>query len=73
MYFPLPTASYVNKSNAKSSTTSTLDLTQNVKVLPYKPNILPAWRPTPSTDSSNLLQHYLKLSKIRLTSMFSKF
>ncbi|VEN49145.1 unnamed protein product [Callosobruchus maculatus] len=37
--------------------------------LPHKPKQVPAWRPTPSTDSSNLINHYLKLSKIRLTTL----
>ncbi|XP_015839295.1 protoheme IX farnesyltransferase, mitochondrial [Tribolium castaneum] len=67
VYFTLPAATYVNKSDRKATTVA---LTEDVtKAFPEKPSIIPAWRPTPSTDRSNIIQHYLKLSKIRLTTL----
>ncbi|KAK9718427.1 UbiA prenyltransferase family [Popillia japonica] len=61
---------YVNQSKPTSSPPSTIEVTDNIsKLLPEKPTIIPQWRPTPSTDRSNLFQHYLKLSKIRLTTL----
>lgn len=41
------------------------------KSTPKKPEELP-WRITPSSDLSKLLNHYLMLSKIRLTCKFSE-
>lgn len=61
------TTYYVNQTNVKASPPLVVDV-QSEK-LPHKPQIAPAWAPTPSTDSSNLLGHYLKLSKIRLTTL----
>ncbi|CAH1375138.1 unnamed protein product [Tenebrio molitor] len=67
VYFTPPAASYVNKSHRKSTT---IQLTEDAtKVFPDKPAVAPAWRPTPSTDRTNIVQHYLKLSKIRLTTL----
>lgn len=60
-----PTSLYVNQSNQNSAVEA---VTLNA-AKPHKPKVEPAWRPTPSTDSSNLIQHYLKLSKIRLTTL----
>lgn len=59
--FLTPTSYYVNQSSQKSAVEAVSALR------PDKPKVEPAWKPTPSTDSSNLVQHYLKLSKIRLT------
>ncbi|KAJ8935651.1 hypothetical protein NQ318_004492 [Aromia moschata] len=65
----VPATTYVNQTKAKSSP-PTVDLSQDeIKSLPFKPKHVPAWRPTPSTDYSNIVQHYLKLSKIRLTAL----
>lgn len=70
VYFTPPAASYVNKSHRKSTT---IHLTEDAtKVFPEKPAVAPAWRPTPSTDRTNIVQHYLKLSKIRLTSKYPR-
>jgi protoheme IX farnesyltransferase len=67
VYFTPSAASYVNKSHRKSTT---IHLTEDAtKVFPDKPAVAPAWRPTPSTDRTNIVQHYLKLSKIRLTTL----
>lgn len=60
--FLTPTSYYVNQSSQKSA----VEVVSALR--PDKPKVEPAWKPTPSTDSSNLVQHYLKLSKIRLTS-----
>lgn len=62
--FRVPAVFYVNQSNKNSS-----GVTDITGTLPHKPKIEPAWRPTPSTDRSNIIQHYLKLSKIRLTTL----
>lgn len=63
---------FVNQSKSTSAATSTLE-TDNVPVqslkLPDKPKRIPEWMPTPSTDRSNLVEHYLKLCKIRLTTL----
>uniref|UniRef100_V5H0W7 Protoheme IX farnesyltransferase, mitochondrial n=1 Tax=Anoplophora glabripennis TaxID=217634 RepID=V5H0W7_ANOGL len=65
----VPTSHYVHKTKVQPSATA-INLTQeDLKLLPHKPEIIPAWRPTPSTDRTNLVQHYLKLSKIRLTTL----
>ncbi|XP_022903389.2 protoheme IX farnesyltransferase, mitochondrial [Onthophagus taurus] len=45
------------------------DQNELTKNFPLKPTVIPSWKPTPSTDKSNLIQHYLKLSKIRLTGL----
>nr|XP_023027786.1 protoheme IX farnesyltransferase, mitochondrial-like [Leptinotarsa decemlineata] len=42
---------------------------EKITCLPQKPKKAPEWRPTPSTDRSNYLRHYMKLSKIRLTTL----
>lgn len=62
----------MNQTNVKSSPPLVVELDDNriSNSLPEKPKIVPAWKPTPSTDKSNLVKHYLKLSKIRLTSMY---
>lgn len=61
---PPPALFYVHQ----SSNNSTADVSL-ADSLPDKPKIEPAWRPTPSTDRTNLIQHYLKLSKVRLTAL----
>lgn len=63
--FNIPSAHFVNQTKGKAS--ATVDITTDD--LKVKPSQIPAWKPTPSTDRSNLTQHYLNLSKIRLTSM----
>ncbi|CAH0555905.1 unnamed protein product [Brassicogethes aeneus] len=67
--FTIPIAQYVNQSKPSATTTSINLNEQDLKNLPDKPTKVPAWMPTPSTDRSNLIQHYLKLSKIRLTTL----
>ncbi|XP_017769349.1 PREDICTED: protoheme IX farnesyltransferase, mitochondrial [Nicrophorus vespilloides] len=57
---------YVNLTAPVYSSVNAEDL---AKTLPDKPSIVPQWRPTPSTDRTNLINHYLKLSKIRLTTL----
>ncbi|KAJ8920347.1 hypothetical protein NQ315_012009 [Exocentrus adspersus] len=67
--FYVPASHYVQKTKAQPSPTA-IDLTgDDVKVLPHKPKIIPGYMPTPSTDITNVTQHYLKLSKIRLTTL----
>ncbi|CAG9860098.1 unnamed protein product [Phyllotreta striolata] len=76
-YNVIPTTTYVNQTKAKSSPPIVAQLAEHdVQVhhelpscMPDKPKVPPDIRPTPSTDASNLLRHYLKLSKIRLTSL----
>ncbi|CAG9817563.1 unnamed protein product [Phaedon cochleariae] len=62
---------YVTQSNAKSSTPIVTHISDEngPSLQPHKPKNVPSWRPTPSTDRSNIIKHYLKLSKIRLTTM----
>uniref|UniRef100_A0A6P7GQA7 Protoheme IX farnesyltransferase, mitochondrial n=1 Tax=Diabrotica virgifera virgifera TaxID=50390 RepID=A0A6P7GQA7_DIAVI len=72
--FVVPSTTYVNKTNSKSSPPLLVDIADNgalplSELLPHKPKVAPAWQVTPSTDSSNLVKHYMKLSKIRLTSL----
>ncbi|CAH1110347.1 unnamed protein product [Psylliodes chrysocephalus] len=73
--FIVPTTSYVNQTKAKSSPPILSQLTQDdisqsiPSCMPERPKILPDIRPTPSTNTSNLVRHYMKLSKIRLTSL----
>lgn len=57
-----------NVEQSKANTPSTVNSTDISKYLPKKPHVVPEWRPTPSTNNSNLIKHYMKLSKIRLTS-----
>ncbi|XP_063926365.1 protoheme IX farnesyltransferase, mitochondrial-like [Zophobas morio] len=67
VYFTLPAATYVNKSDRKATT---IDLTEDVAAaFPRKPTFIPPWRPTPSTNHTNIVRHYLKLSKFRLTTL----
>ncbi|CAG9766076.1 unnamed protein product [Ceutorhynchus assimilis] len=61
----LTPASYVNHPSRESAT----EAPSVHQTRPHKPKIEPAWRPTPSTDKTNIIQHYLKLSKIRLTTL----
>lgn len=58
-----------SQSKAQSTATIGIDAEDISKLFPDKPTIVPQWRPTPSTDRTNLIQHYLKLSKIRLTTL----
>ncbi|KAG5892246.1 hypothetical protein JTB14_014616 [Gonioctena quinquepunctata] len=68
--FPVPVSHYVVPSNGKNSALNqSLSPDEAINSLPHKPKNAPAWRPTPSTDGSNYIRHYLKLSKIRLTTM----
>ncbi|ERL92400.1 hypothetical protein D910_09714 [Dendroctonus ponderosae] len=62
--FATPSYFYVNQTK-QNAALEVLDAQSR----PHKPKIEPAWKPTPSTDSSNLLQNYLKLSKVRLTTL----
>lgn len=65
---------FLNNINGNKLTATSTDVTQEVnKILPEKLGLPPSWRPTPSTDKSNLLGHYLKLSKFRLTSLYVLF
>ncbi|KAB0794989.1 hypothetical protein PPYR_11828 [Photinus pyralis] len=68
--FAIPPARCVNQSKSKAAVATSIEIDpQLVKQLELKPSVLPGWRPTPSTDRSNLIQHYMKLSKIRLTAL----
>lgn len=69
----IPTRLYVNQTNVKSSPPLVVNLGENKfnNSLPQKPKDIPAWKPTPSTDNSNLIKQYMKLCKIRLTSTHS--
>ncbi|XP_056638344.1 protoheme IX farnesyltransferase, mitochondrial [Diorhabda sublineata] len=72
--FIVPSTNYVNKTNTKSSPPVLVDISQNETLplpdfLPHKPKIEPSWQITPCTNKSNVVSQYLKLSKIRLTSL----
>ncbi|XP_066248073.1 protoheme IX farnesyltransferase, mitochondrial isoform X1 [Euwallacea similis] len=62
----IPASSYVNQSK-QNAAVETVNLTQSLPKTKLK--VEPAWKQTPSADSSNILQEYLKLSKIRLTTL----
>ncbi|XP_050314499.1 protoheme IX farnesyltransferase, mitochondrial [Anthonomus grandis grandis] len=61
----VPVSFYVNQSSKKSAF-SNASINENQL---QKPKTEPAWSTTPATNKSNIIQHYLKLSKIRLTTL----
>lgn len=61
-------ALYLNINHVKTKATASIEITQEENRNSAQ-NQVPQWRPTPSTDRTNLIQHYLKLSKIRLTGL----
>ncbi|CAH1957614.1 unnamed protein product [Acanthoscelides obtectus] len=70
----LPSINYYVNTKPSPPVVGTVNLDHEISngsnaSLPHKPKQVPAWRPTPSTDSSNLINHYLKLSKVRLTTL----
>ncbi|KAF5273975.1 hypothetical protein FQA39_LY01091 [Lamprigera yunnana] len=67
--FTVPVANYVNNTKSKASSATIVIDPEMLKQTVLKPSLLPEWRPTPSTDRTNILQHYMKLSKIRLTAL----
>ena len=65
---------FLNYVKSSKLTATSADVTRDAnKLPPEKLGLPPSWRPTPSTDRSNLLGHYLKLSKFRLTSLYVRF
>ncbi|KAK4875457.1 hypothetical protein RN001_011879 [Aquatica leii] len=67
--FAIPAAHYVNHTKTKAAAASIVLDPESVKHTVLKPSVIPGWRPTPSTDRTNIVQHYMKLSKIRLTAL----
>ncbi|GJQ87340.1 hypothetical protein Trydic_g17387 [Trypoxylus dichotomus] len=68
--FTISQAAYVKQSKPSPSAPVIIEAVDNIsKFLPEKPTIIPQWKPTPSTERSNLFQQYLKLSKFRLTTL----
>ncbi|XP_025835626.1 protoheme IX farnesyltransferase, mitochondrial [Agrilus planipennis] len=63
----LQEANYVNQTSKRPTTVAVEHALK--EVLSDKPKVPPPWRPTPSTDQSNIINHYLRLSKIRLTAL----
>lgn len=65
----------MNQTNVKSSPPIVVNLEEeNIShKTPHKPNKVPAWKPTPSAVGSGLLKQYMKLSKIRLTSIYDTY
>ncbi|KAF5303802.1 hypothetical protein FQR65_LT08138 [Abscondita terminalis] len=67
--FTIPSATYVNQTKTKASAATVVVDPDSLKQTALKPSVIPGWKPTPSTDRSNLIQNYMKLSKIRLTAL----
>ncbi|XP_065173723.1 protoheme IX farnesyltransferase, mitochondrial-like [Atheta coriaria] len=61
----VPLASYVNQPKSQATTLGAID----EEITKVKPKVVPQWKPTPSTDRHSLFNDYLKLSKIRLTTL----